>query len=204
MSANQALNLTPFSRWTLRDKGAQRRLALRSHQLRVLMIQKMFITLFLGFMLSGCATSQHISTTMSDDELSLKIKSSPIVHASTKSPVATQKDKIEFHYFNFNAMNSPSRIINWEYYYKIGELSEPQWSYHEIGDIELWIADKEDEKNIELLRSEASKYGADAVIELYRKPINTSKQNAPPYGPYAISEFGIGGYLYYGKLVKKK
>lgn len=27
--ANLALNLAPFSRWTLRDKAAQRRLALR-------------------------------------------------------------------------------------------------------------------------------------------------------------------------------
>jgi hypothetical protein len=27
--ANPALNLAPFSRWTLRDKAAQRRLALR-------------------------------------------------------------------------------------------------------------------------------------------------------------------------------
>ncbi len=29
MRANPALNLAPFSRWTLRDKAAQRRLALR-------------------------------------------------------------------------------------------------------------------------------------------------------------------------------
>jgi hypothetical protein len=29
MAANPALNLAPFGRWTLRDKGAQRRLALR-------------------------------------------------------------------------------------------------------------------------------------------------------------------------------
>ena len=29
-TANPALNLAPFSRWTLRDKAAQRRLALRS------------------------------------------------------------------------------------------------------------------------------------------------------------------------------
>jgi len=29
MGANPALNLAPFSRWTLRDKAAQRRLALR-------------------------------------------------------------------------------------------------------------------------------------------------------------------------------
>ncbi len=28
-SPNPALNLAPFSRWTLRDKAAQRRLALR-------------------------------------------------------------------------------------------------------------------------------------------------------------------------------
>ncbi|TVO53459.1 hypothetical protein FHP91_16955 [Denitromonas halophila] len=28
-SSNLALNLAPFSRWTLRDKAAQRRLALR-------------------------------------------------------------------------------------------------------------------------------------------------------------------------------
>jgi hypothetical protein len=28
-TANPALNLAPFSRWTLRDKAAQRRLALR-------------------------------------------------------------------------------------------------------------------------------------------------------------------------------
>jgi hypothetical protein len=28
-SSNMALNLAPFSRWTLRDKAAQRRLALR-------------------------------------------------------------------------------------------------------------------------------------------------------------------------------
>jgi len=27
--SNPALNLAPFGRWTLRDKGAQRRLALR-------------------------------------------------------------------------------------------------------------------------------------------------------------------------------
>ena len=30
MLHNPALNLAPFSRWTLRDKAAQRRLALRS------------------------------------------------------------------------------------------------------------------------------------------------------------------------------
>lgn len=29
MSANPALNLAPFGRWTLRDRAAQRRLALR-------------------------------------------------------------------------------------------------------------------------------------------------------------------------------
>ncbi len=29
MSSNPALNLAPFGRWTLRDKAAQRRLALR-------------------------------------------------------------------------------------------------------------------------------------------------------------------------------
>jgi hypothetical protein len=29
MTPNPALNLAPFSRWTLRDKAAQRRLALR-------------------------------------------------------------------------------------------------------------------------------------------------------------------------------
>ena len=29
MPYNQALNLTPFGRWTLRDKATQRRLALR-------------------------------------------------------------------------------------------------------------------------------------------------------------------------------
>jgi hypothetical protein len=29
MNPNPALNLAPFSRWTLRDKAAQRRLALR-------------------------------------------------------------------------------------------------------------------------------------------------------------------------------
>ncbi len=29
MRANPALTLAPFSRWTLRDKAAQRRLALR-------------------------------------------------------------------------------------------------------------------------------------------------------------------------------
>jgi hypothetical protein len=29
MIANPALNLAPFGRWTLRDKAAQRRLALR-------------------------------------------------------------------------------------------------------------------------------------------------------------------------------
>ena len=29
LHANPALNLTPFGRWTLRDKAAQRRLALR-------------------------------------------------------------------------------------------------------------------------------------------------------------------------------
>jgi len=29
MKANTALNLAPFSRWTLRDKAAQRLLALR-------------------------------------------------------------------------------------------------------------------------------------------------------------------------------
>ena len=29
MAPNMALNLAPFSRWTLRDKAAQRRLALR-------------------------------------------------------------------------------------------------------------------------------------------------------------------------------
>jgi hypothetical protein len=29
MSSNMALNLAPFGRWTLRDKAAQRRLALR-------------------------------------------------------------------------------------------------------------------------------------------------------------------------------
>jgi len=29
MSPNMALNLTPFGRWTLREKAAQRRLALR-------------------------------------------------------------------------------------------------------------------------------------------------------------------------------
>jgi len=29
LMANPALNLAPFSRWTLRDKAAQRRLALR-------------------------------------------------------------------------------------------------------------------------------------------------------------------------------
>ncbi len=29
MRSNMALNLAPFSRWTLRDKAAQRRLALR-------------------------------------------------------------------------------------------------------------------------------------------------------------------------------
>ena len=29
MNPNMALNLAPFSRWTLRDKAAQRRLALR-------------------------------------------------------------------------------------------------------------------------------------------------------------------------------
>jgi hypothetical protein len=29
MRANPALNLAPFGRWTLRDKAAQRRLALR-------------------------------------------------------------------------------------------------------------------------------------------------------------------------------
>ena len=28
-ASNMALNLTPFGRWTLRDKAAQRRLALR-------------------------------------------------------------------------------------------------------------------------------------------------------------------------------
>jgi hypothetical protein len=168
------------------------------------MIQKILITLVLTFLLTGCATSQRISTTMSENELSLKIKSSPIVRLTTKSTITTQKDKVEVYYFNFNAMNSPNRIINWEYYYKIGEYSEPKWNYLEIGDIELWVADKEDEKNIDLLKNEASKYGADALIDLYRKPINTSKQNAPPYGQYAISEFGIGGYLYYAKLVTKK
>ena len=31
---NMALNLAPFSRWTLRDKATQRRLALRSRPLR--------------------------------------------------------------------------------------------------------------------------------------------------------------------------
>ena len=30
MTANPTLNLAPFDRWTLRDKAAQRRLALRS------------------------------------------------------------------------------------------------------------------------------------------------------------------------------
>jgi hypothetical protein len=30
MTHNMALNLAPFGRWTLRDKAAQRRLALRS------------------------------------------------------------------------------------------------------------------------------------------------------------------------------
>lgn len=30
---NPALNLAPFGRWTLRDKAAQRRLALRSPKL---------------------------------------------------------------------------------------------------------------------------------------------------------------------------
>jgi hypothetical protein len=29
ISSNPALNLAPFGRWTLRDKAAQRRLALR-------------------------------------------------------------------------------------------------------------------------------------------------------------------------------
>ena len=29
VKSNPALNLAPFSRWTLRDKAAQRRLALR-------------------------------------------------------------------------------------------------------------------------------------------------------------------------------
>jgi hypothetical protein len=29
MKANPALNLAPFGRWTMRDKAAQRRLALR-------------------------------------------------------------------------------------------------------------------------------------------------------------------------------
>jgi len=29
MESNMALNLAPFGRWTLRDKAAQRRLALR-------------------------------------------------------------------------------------------------------------------------------------------------------------------------------
>ena len=29
LEANSALNLAPFGRWTLRDKAAQRRLALR-------------------------------------------------------------------------------------------------------------------------------------------------------------------------------
>ena len=37
-----ALNLAPFSRWTLRDKAAQRRLALRYAQQRTLNVQKIY------------------------------------------------------------------------------------------------------------------------------------------------------------------
>ena len=44
-SSNPALNLAPFSRWTLREKAAQRRLALRLGVMRQIAALLMFVTI---------------------------------------------------------------------------------------------------------------------------------------------------------------
>ena len=168
------------------------------------MSYKILFVILLGLFLNGCATSPGISTTLTSYELSINVKKSPVVKITEKLSKVRGKEEIEIHYFNFHFMNSPDRINNWQHYYKIGEHTEPKWSYREIGKIEFWVLDRNDQKNIDVIKNEASNYGADAVVDLFRKPINISKQNAPPASPYSLIDSRIGGYLYFGKLVKRK
>lgn len=168
-----------------------------------LAVARVFASLFVTIALVGCATNTGMATFVSDDALADKIKSSPIIKLDTSVTAPKVESNVELYYHNFQIFGTPSRIINWEYYYKIGEYSEPAWKYKVIGDIELWCADMVDEKNIPIIKAAAAKSGADGIIGLFRKPINTSSQQAPPAGQFSLNEFAIGGYLYYGKLVAK-
>ena len=151
---------------------------------------------------TGMAASAIFGDTDSQAEFDQRLAQSPII-TRLKSGLATQcaPADVELHYKKFNVFNSPDLIVDWKFHYVVAPASKPGWRGSAVADIAQYSADRDDAPALAVLQAKASELGGCAVTTIFREPVTLVGSDTND-GSYQRSR--IIGYVYYGKIVRKR
>ena len=155
-------------------------------------------------LLGGCAPHNlHRAAPVEKDLIDQNVVQSPIVKHVRNKRYEQQRSAsdIELHFKQFDLLNAPVAIENWESHYVLGEGSKPKWKYKKIAEITVYVFEMNDQVVMDLFRNTASGIGAAAVIDMYRKPLSIPGTAQSYYGG-RISP--VYAYVYYGAVVREK
>ncbi len=166
-------------------------------------MKKLIILISLSFSIFGCATNSTIFRAPLDrDTIDQRVENSPIIQLTGSTQyTSTSPEDVNLHFKKFHILNRPDKIINWEFYYVMGEPSLPSYEYEKIAFIEVYLPEMDDGVGEDRLREAASSVGATALVDVYKKPISSvgATKHTDPF----ISESPIDAYLYYGMAVRE-
>lgn len=155
------------------------------------------VVLLVVMVASGCgarstAKPGQISSALLDEDF----RKVSIVEPLTQQryPVVATPDEIELYYVEFKAFTKPDIIIDWEYHYVVAPASKPKVAYKKIAMLTAYLPERDDVVALNILRAKASEAGANAVVDIFRKPLHT--QRSEPGGFVRID-----GYAYLGTAV---
>lgn len=140
-------------------------------------------------LLSGCTAALY------EDEASLNnlVNASPILDDDSTAKLTTRAESIVFFYKSWHALSVPNNLNNWEFHYKIGESSSPNFKVQKITSFNHYQKEINDEAAKKVLQSSAAKVGGDAIINFYREPVIDGR----------VLPAKVIAYKYKGDIVKR-
>jgi hypothetical protein len=151
---------------------------------------------------SGMAASAIFGDKDSQAAFDQRLAESPIItRLKAGLPAQCAPAEVELHYKKFNVFNSPDLIVDWQYHYVVAPGSKPAWRGSAVADIAEYAAEMDDARALAVLRAKASELGGCAVTTIFREPVTLAGSDTND-GSYQRSR--IIGYVYYGKIVRKR
>lgn len=151
---------------------------------------------------TGLAASAIFGDADSQAEFDQRLAQSPII-TRLKPGLATQcaPAEVELHYKKFNVFNSPDLIVDWQFHYVVAPASKPAWRGGAVADIAAYSVEMDDPRALAVLKAKASELGGCAVTTIFREPVTLTGSDTND-GSYQRSR--IIGYVYYGKIVRRR